>query len=536
MTPFSAPVEDILFSLEHVAQARRLPGWDSHLVREIVQHFAQFAESEIAPLDEPGDVEGCRLENGRVRMPAGFIECYRAFAEQGWPSLTANEAHGGQGMPAPVQGAITEIFAGACHSLQMVVGLVPCAVQTLVDFGAKAQQDRFLPQLVSGKCLATMALTEPAAGSDLSGIRTRAARDDGRWRITGEKIFISGGDQDLSDGILHMVLARTGAAEPGTAGLSLLICPSHREDGSRNAVSVTRIEEKMGLHASPTCQMVFDGAAAELVGTEGAGLKAMFTMMNHARLDVALQGVAHAARAQHIARAYASERAQGRSAAGMPVTIDQHADVARMLRDQDALAIGGRALCHIALVALASGDAPDLVAFLTPVCKVLCTEAGIRSADLGIQVLGGYGYLREYRVEQTLRDARATSIYEGANGIHAMALATRSLRHREGAAAEAFAGFVRGVAEGDRAGEALRDSLALWQEARQTVLALSDPGQVAHDFMELTGWVAFQAAWRVIASRAGHAADAGRLETLAGHVSRRLPTTIRALTSAIGHG
>jgi alkylation response protein AidB-like acyl-CoA dehydrogenase len=253
MTPFAAPVDDILYSLEHVAQASRLPGWDADLVREVVQHFASFAERSIAPIDEPGDVEGCRLENGRVRMPAGFAETYRAYAEQGWPGLAVPEADGGQGMPGPVLGAVSEILTGACHSLQMVTGLVPGAVRTLLEFGSGDQQARLIPPLADGTWLSTMALTEPGAGSDLSAIRTRAVPDGNRWRISGEMIFISGGDQDLSEGILHLVLARTGSPEEGTRGLGLFVCRSERAGGGRNAVSVSRIEEKMGLHASPTC-------------------------------------------------------------------------------------------------------------------------------------------------------------------------------------------------------------------------------------------------------------------------------------------
>jgi alkylation response protein AidB-like acyl-CoA dehydrogenase len=322
----------------------------------------------------------------------------------------------------------------------MVTGLVPGAARTILSFGTEDQKSRFLTTLVSGQTLATMCLTEPGAGSDLSAIRTKAVPDGSGWAITGEKIFISGGDQDMSADILHLVLARIGVGE-GTRGLSLFLCPSDIA-GIRNAVSATRIEEKMGLHASPTCQMAFDGAKAELIGAPGAGLKAMFTMMNHARLDVALQGVAHAARAADLARAYATGRRQGRDAAGQPVTIDRHADVARMIDECDALAIGGRALSHITLVAHELGGRGDFVEFMTPLCKFFCTEAGIRAADLAIQVMGGYGYLREYRAEQNWRDARICSIYEGANGIHARTLATRGVTLNGGAGARAFAEFV----------------------------------------------------------------------------------------------
>lgn len=420
MKPFEAPLGDILFSLDRVAQASDLPDWDADLAGEIGAHFAAFAQGEIAPLDEPGDMQGCRLENGRVLMPDGFGTAYAAYSEQGWPSLTAPEEFGGQGL-GPLMLAITsEVFSGANHSLQMVTGLVPGAVRTLLRFGTPDQKARYIPPLGSGETLATMCLTEPEAGSDLSRVRCKATPEGSGWTISGEKIFISGGDQNMSDRILHLVLART--SDDGVKGLSLFLCPCTRADGNRNSVVVTRIEEKMGLHASPTCQLAFDGAEAELIGAEGQGLMAMFTMMNHARLDVALQGVAHAARSYDIACAYAAERVQGRGPDGSAVTLDQHADVRRMLDQIDWLAVSGRGLAHLAFVTMESETAPDLVDFLTPVAKVYCTEAGIKAAELGMQVLGGYGYLREYRLEQTYRDARITSIYEGANGIHARML------------------------------------------------------------------------------------------------------------------
>ncbi|MBR9843505.1 MAG: acyl-CoA dehydrogenase, partial [Rhodobacteraceae bacterium] len=469
MKPFQAPLDDILFSLTHVAGAPALPDYDADFTAEIGGHFAAFAEGEIAPLDEPGDQQGCKLENGRVHMPDGFGAIYKAYAEQGWPGLTVPESFGGQGLDALMLAVTSEIFSGANHSLQMVTGLVPGAVRTLLRFGTEGQKNRYIPSLASGETLATMCLTEPGAGSDLARVRCRAEKTETGWAISGEKIFISGGDQDMSDRILHLVLART--SDNGIKGLSLFLCPCTRQDESRNAVTVTRIEEKMGLHASPTCQLAFDGAEAELIGKEGQGLMAMFTMMNHARADVALQGVAHAARAYDVASAYAAERVQGRGADGAPATLDQHADVRRMLDEIDSLAMGGRAMTHLACVTMELGNNPDLVEFLTPVAKVFCTEAGMKGADLGIQVLGGYGYLREYRLEQTYRDARITAIYEGANGIHARMLATRLA---QGAPADAFEAFVSSEAEtwqDDR----IVSALAAWQSMRTDLAAMQDP-------------------------------------------------------------
>jgi alkylation response protein AidB-like acyl-CoA dehydrogenase len=505
MTAFRAPVADILFSLREVARADRLPDWDDDLAREVIGHFASFAEERIAPLDEVGDREGCRLENGRVRMPAGFGELYRELAAQGWQGLSVPEAYGGQGLNAAVLAGVSEIFTGANHALQMVLSLAPGAVATLLRFGSEDQKAAWIPPLAEGRWLSTMALTEPGAGSDLSAIRTRASRDGDGWRIDGEKIFISGGDQDMSEGILHLVLARTGPAAEGTRGLSLFACPSDLPDGSRNGISVTRIEEKLGLHASPTCQLAFDGARGALVGTEGGGLRAMFAMMNHARLDVGLQGVAHAARAADLARAYAAERRQGRGPDGQPATIDRHADVARMIDECDALAVGGRALCHLTLVAQELGGQEDLVEFMTPVCKYFCTEAGIRAADLAIQVMGGYGYLREYRAEQNWRDARICSIYEGTSGIHARTTATRSLSLNGGACARAFAAFLR------ENGDELAGEVDAWEAEAARVAARADPAAAAEAFMRLTCGLAYRAAWARIGAAADRASDGERL-------------------------
>jgi len=512
--PFSAPLDDILFSLNAIAGADRIADWDADFAAEIGRHFASFAEAEIAPLDEPGDRQGCRLSDGRVLMPDGFSEVYQAYCDMGWPGLTAPDEFGGQGLGAAVLAITSEVFSGACHSLQMVTGLVPGAIRTLLHHGTEQQKARLIPALVSGEILATMCLTEPGAGSDLSRIRCKAVQDGDEWRITGEKIFISGGDQDISKGILHLVLARTGVE--GVRGLSLFLCDSEKSDGTRNDITVTRIEEKMGLHASPTCQLAFDGAIGELIGNPGDGLKAMFTMMNHARLDVALQGVAHAARATDIAAAYAAERVQGRGADGAPVTLDQHADVRGMLDEMDSLALGARALTHLALVTLETEDNPDLVEFLTPIAKVFCSEAGMRAADLGIQVLGGYGYLGEYRVEQTYRDARITAIYEGANGIHALSLATRLLSGKGGAASEAFATFV--LAENGSA--ELTACFDLWTQARQHLTAASDPTPMAGDFLNLTIEVLMQLIWNRFRQVADQNSDATRINRLAG---RRIP-------------
>lgn len=490
--PFSAPTDDILFSLRDVAEAKTLPDWDDDLAGDIVSAFAAFAEGEIAPLDAKGDQQGCRLERGRVRMPDGFCGAYAQLAEMGWQGLTAPDAHGGMGQGPLVSAMVSEVFTGANHALQMVCNLVPGAISTLLRYGSEAQQDEWLPKLASGYALSTMCLTEPGAGSDLSKVQTRAIMEGEGWRLRGEKIFISGGDQDMSEDILHLVLARTGPTATGIKGLSLMMTS---KSAAGSSIKVTRIEEKLGLHASPTCHMVFDQAPAEIIGVEGEGLKAMFTLMNHARLDVALQGVAHAARASAIACTYASARKQGRTASGAEAVLADHPDVRRMLDEQRCLTLGARAMAHIALVEGMRGAPLALLDFLTPVCKVFCTEAGIKSADLGIQVLGGYGYLTEYRISQTWRDARITSIYEGANGIHALATATRGLHVQNGAGADAFDTLIGNLTDDAE----VLNVRAQWRKARATVVASDTPARFAHDFMQLTAGLFYKAAWAKIA-------------------------------------
>lgn len=519
MKPFSAPLDDILFSLAHVAGATRLDEYDEDLAREVGGHFAAFAEGVLAPIDEPGDREGAQLVDGRVKMPAGFGAAYGQYVEQGWPTLTAPEHFGGQAMSPVYHAIVSEIFSGANHAMQMVTGLPPGAIRTLLRFGSEEQQARLIPPLVSGQWLATMCLTEPGAGSDLGRIRTRAVPDEDCWRISGEKIFISGGDQDMSEGVFHLVLARTGAVEDGVKGLSLFACLDRRADGSRNAVAVTRIEEKMGLHASPTCQLAFDGAEAELIGREGEGLRAMFTLMNHARVDVALQGVAHAARAGDVASAYAAERVQGRGAEG-PVSIDRHGDVRRMLDEITAGALGARAMTHLALVTMEAGDDPWLVELLTHVIKVHCTEVGMRAAETGMQVLGGYGYLAEYRLEQTYRDVRIAPIYEGANGIHAMGLAGRLLRLEGGAALDAFARLIEGDLAMHKA-PGLARAYAAWTAARAHMETGVDPGPVAMAFMRLTARVLEQAMWARIDAARDHHREPEMLARVAALVARQ---------------
>ncbi|GHA43725.1 acyl-CoA dehydrogenase [Amylibacter ulvae] len=494
MIPFTAPSEDILFSLREVADANSITDWDDDLASDIIQAFASFAQDVIAPLDEIGDRDGCRLEDGCVRMPGGFTQAYSQMAEMGWQGLTAPQQFGGMAQNTLIDAAVSEIFSGANHAMQMLCNLVPGAITTLLRYGSREQQREWIPKLASGEALSTMCLTEAGAGSDLSQIRTKAVMDNDGWRIHGEKIFISGGDQDMSDDILHLILART-QNDPGTInGLSLFIAS---KKASKSNIQITRIEEKMGLHASPTCQMSFDGTSAELIGEQGQGLRAMFTMMNHARLDVALQGVAHASRAFKIAHSYAMERKQGRNPDGGDARLADHADVKRMLNEQRALMMGARAMAHAALVKSQNENNAVLVDFLTPICKVFCTQAGIRAADLGIQILGGYGYLNEYRINQTWRDARITAIYEGANGIHELSTVTRGVLHHDGVGADAFYGFIGEITD-HPAVLALRE---LWCKQRVRVENAANPSEFAHEFAQLSGELFYRAVWVKIARK-----------------------------------
>jgi len=528
MNSFQAPLEDIFFTLCEIAGADQLPDWDESFWSEVAGAFASFAENEIAPLNGPGDAQGCRIENQRVLMPVGFKELYQQYAASGWQGMAVPEELGGMGLPGILQCVVSEIFSGANHSLQMVVNLVPGATTVLRKYGTEEQQQRLIPLLASGKHLATMCITEAGAGSDLAGIRCKAREVEDGWKISGEKVFISGGDQDLSEGIIHLVLANTGG--DGIRGLSLFACQSVLADGSRNHVSVERIEEKMGLHASPTCQLHFDGAQAEIIGSPGDGLRCMFAMMNHARLDVALQGVAHASRAHAIASSYASERLQGRGADGAAVTIDQHVDVSQKLDDMAALVHGCRAMAYTVLVLIESGERRELVDFLTPVVKVFCSEAATTAASIGQQVLGGYGYLTEYGIEQIYRDARITAIYEGTNGIHARSLLGRELAR--GTGADLYRAFISDCGS-QSAGEALETALQLWDEARAALEARDYPLSAAQDFMQLTARLLFMAQWVRIMDRSDAAPRADEYRRVGSRVLQRVPHEIASLAGQL---
>ncbi|WP_428699903.1 acyl-CoA dehydrogenase [Stappia sp.] len=452
---YRAPVSEIAFTLKHVAGLADVLAHEGHaevtddLVDAILEEAGRFAAEEIAPLNAPGDRVGAKLENGEVTMPPGWREAYRAWAQGGWNSLTGSPEFGGQGLPMMLHAAALEMWNSGSMAFAIGPTLTMGAVEALEKHASRELQDTYLPKLVSGEWMGTMNLTEPQAGSDLNALRARAEPvGDGTYRIFGQKIFITFGEQDFTDNIVHLVLARLPDAPAGTRGISLFLVPKFfvNADGSlgkRNDVRCAGIEHKLGIHASPTCTMVYGdegGAIGWLIGEENRGLACMFTMMNNARLSVGIQGLGVAERATQQALAYANERRQGRVAGdtgeGMS-PIAGHPDIRRTLLAMQAWTQVARAACftnaHAIDMARLAGDADarthwsERAATLTPIAKALSTDIGVEVASLGVQIHGGMGYVEETGAAQHLRDARIAPIYEGTNGIQAIDLVTRKL-------------------------------------------------------------------------------------------------------------
>jgi len=527
---YRTPVEDILFALKYGAGADRLRGWDDDLARDIVTQAGRFIDQKIAPLDPLADVSPPALIDNRITVAPELKAAVREFTESGWLGLAMPEALGGQGLPGVLTSAVLEMLGGACVNFLMLVACPEAAMRLVLDQANEDQKNRFIPGIVSGEYSTTIVLSEPQAGSDLSLIRTKAQQGgDGVWRITGNKVFTSNADHDITPNILHCVLARTDEVDSGAKGLSLFFCPAVLPDGRRNAIGVDRIEDKMGLHASPTCQVFFDGAEAEIVGAPGEGLMRMFTMMNAMRIDVAAQGTGLCQIAAQRSRDYAAGRHQGRALQPSQldtgaVPINRHGDVRRGLLTQTAWVEGLRSMLYRAAVDIELGDNSALVELMTPVCKVLATDAAVECANIAIQIHGGYGYIKEYRVEQILRDARVGRIFEGANGLHATNLVTRTLTARGGASAEAFERVSEdAVVASRRAGTngmatALSEGLVAWRASRDAVVKLADPGFVAYPFMELTGLLALGMAWSRLQQNADKSANPERIRTTAAFV------------------
>ena len=469
---YRSPVEDILFSLRHVAgldeaMAEGAFGdldWDT--VASVIGEAGRFATDVIAPLNRAGDLEGAKCENGVVTTPKGFKQAYKQWVEGGWAGVTASADQGGMGLPHSVNFACSEIWNGASMGFALCPLLSEGALGALNAYASPELKETYVRRLASGEWTGTMNLTEPQAGSDLNAVRARAERaGDGSNRVFGQKIFITYGEHDFADNIVHLVLARLPDAPPGTRGISLFLVPKFlvKPDGSlgaRNDVRCASIEHKLGIHASPTCVMVYGdngGATGFLVGEENRGLAAMFVMMNSARLSVGLQGVAIAERAFQHAAEYARERKQGRASAAPGMSpIVEHPDVRRMLMTMKAQLQAARGICHLTGVAIdlsrhaadrqAREAAAERAALLTPIAKAWSTDVGDEAASLGVQVHGGMGYIEETGAAQHMRDARIAGIYEGTNGIQAIDLVTRKVPLAGGKAVQREIAFIRAIA------------------------------------------------------------------------------------------
>jgi len=471
---YQAPVADMAFALKHAAGfgqalADGVYGdLGEDLVDAVLEQAGKFATDVLAPLNASGDRHGTPFKDGAVTMPPGWREAYQAWAQAGWNGLAAPAQWGGQDLPQAVNAACIEMWNSAAMAFGLGPLLTMAGVDALATHGSEALKRAYLPKLVSGEWMGTMQLTEPQAGSDVGALRTRAERTgDGSYRIAGQKIFITYGEHDLTENIIHFVLARLPDAPPGTKGISLFLVPKFllNGDGSlgrRNDARAHSIEHKLGIHASPTCTMVYGdagGATGFLIGEENQGMACMFTMMNEARLLVGLQGVAIAERATQQALAYARERKQGRASGARSGSspIIAHPDVKRMLLTMRALTRAARAICYATAVAIdrakraadeaARTAAQERAALLTPVAKAFSTDIGIEVASLGVQVHGGMGYIEETGAAQHYRDARIAPIYEGTNGIQAIDLVTRKLPFAGGVAAKNYIGELKRTIE-----------------------------------------------------------------------------------------
>ena len=550
MPKYTPPVRDTRFVLDHVVGLQshaNLPGFANaspDVVDAVLDEGGKFVAEVLFPLNASGDQEGCtRHADGTVSTPAGFKQAYDAFVESGWGTLSAPEEFGGQGMPHVVSTAFQEYMISANMAFAMYPGLTHGAIAALLVKGSDEQKAMYVPNMVSGKWGGTMNLTEPQCGTDLGLIRTRAEPNaDGSWSITGTKIFISSGEHDLTENIIHLVLAKTPGAPESSKGISLFVVPKVmvNDDGSlgaRNAVSCGSIEHKMGIHANSTCVMNYDGATGWLVGEEMKGLAAMFIMMNAARLGVGLQGLGVAEVAYQNAVQYAQDRRQGRSLTGVKEpgekadTLFVHPDVRRMLMEAKALTEGLRALCLWgALQADLEHAAPteeerqlhgDLLGILTPVIKGYGTDKGYDIATNAQQVYGGHGYIAEWGMEQYVRDARIAMIYEGTNGVQAMDLVGRKLAQNGGRAVQALFKVVADDVAAAKADPATADFAAALEKAtgelqQATVWFLQNGmknpdnvGAGAHSYMHLMGIVAVGLMWLRMVTAANRLKAAG---------------------------
>ena len=570
MPSYTAPARDMQFVLHEVLKVSEadIPGYgdlDEEFTTAILDEAGKLASEVMEPLNGVGDREGCALENGVVRTPKGFSEAFDTIREGGWMSLDLPEEYGGQNMPGVLGSVVGEMFSAANHSLTMYHGLTHGAVSAILAHGSDAQKATYAPPMAEGRWTGTMNLTESHCGTDLGLMRTKAEpQDDGSYLVTGQKIFISAGEHDMSENIIHLVLAKIPGGPEGIKGVSLFVVPKFLvdEDGSlgeRNSLSCGSIEHKMGIHGNSTCVMNFDGATGYLLGDEHKGLRAMFTMMNEARLGVGIQGVAQAEIAYQNALEYAKTRLQGRDVTGAknpdgpadPLIV--HPDIRRGLMDQKSFVEGGRAfiLWGAELIDRShrggDEDAEGLVSLLTPVMKGFLTDMGFESTVLAQQVFGGHGYVEEWGMSQYVRDARITMIYEGANGVQSLDLVGRKLPSDGGKHAMAFFELVKSFIKENEGDEELKsDFLDPLKEASKRLQSagmffmehgMSNPNAAlsgSYDFMHLFGHVCLGLMWARSAKAAKAALADGasdkafyeaKIATGRYYMARRLPAT-----------
>lgn len=573
MTIYAAPLRDMRFVTHEVLEAATvltgLPGYEeasADLIDAVLEECGKLCEGILAPLNQTGDEEGCVFDNGEVTSPKGFKEAYKQFSNGGWCGLTASPDYGGQGLPETLQYLVDEMVGSANLSFGLYPGLTQGTILCLSEHGTDDQKEQYIPKLVSGEWQGTMCLTEPHAGSDLGLLRTKAEpNDDGSYAITGTKIFISAGEHDMTDNFVHLVLARLPDAPAGSRGISMFLVPKFHvgEDGQlgdRNSVSAGSIEHKMGMKASVTCVMNFDGAKGWLVGKEHKGLAGMFTMMNKERLFVGTQGISQAETAYQNAAAYAKDRLQGRSADGAmqpdkaadPILV--HPDIRNKLLYSRAIVEAERALAvwtqlnvdiaktHIDESAREHAD--DMEALMTPIIKSACTDFGTDITNACLQVFGGHGYIREWGMEQLVRDVRITQIYEGTNTIQALDLVGRKLALHDG---RLFKGFLNEIEETLKPLEGRNDMAEFVVPLRDAVQRLvettdwlkeqaqKDPhalGGAANDYLKMFALTAFAWMWVRMADVALTNKNGSddfyetKLQVARYYMTRVLPTTV----------
>ncbi|WP_134681655.1 acyl-CoA dehydrogenase C-terminal domain-containing protein [Paracoccus ravus] len=570
MPIYAAPLRDTQFVLHDVLEISRqdVPGYadlEPEFTEAVLDAAGKLASEVLAPLNAVGDRQGCHLENGIVRTPEGFKDAFDQMREGGWTALDCDSAYGGQDMPYVMGLAAGEYFVAANMAFNMYQGLTHGAYSAIHAHGSDAQKDTYLPKLVSCEWTGTMNLTEPHSGTDLGMLRTKAVpQDDGSYEITGQKIFISAGDHDMAENVIHLVLAKAPGGGEGTKGISLFIVPKFlvNEDGSlgaRNAVSVGNLEEKMGIHGNSTCVMNYDGAKGWLLGDLHKGMRAMFTMMNEARIGVGLQGYAVADAAYQNAVAYARSRLQGRAITGQanptgpadPLIV--HPDIRRSLMEQKSFVEGARALATWCAYLvdrshrLDDAEAEGLVSLLTPVVKGFLTDKGFETTVLAQQVFGGHGYIEEQGMSQFVRDARITMIYEGANGVQALDLVGRKLAAEGGKPMMGFFDLVKQTIKEHESDEELKSSFldplkAASKDLQAAVMLFLEQGMKnpnaalagSYDFMHLFGHTALGLMWvrMAAASRKSLLANApdrefheAKIATGRYYMARQLPMT-----------